>query len=149
MWEDDQTAGYNSRQKLKDSHIERLQVINMKLRNRIKDLNQVVEKALEKQQNKIAIGGARGSQDAYDTDHVLRIREKEIQNSKKQMEHNKVVIDRLKKKLKALGQGEGGDGDTRGDVVSWEEKYAKEVSNKKELERQIKELEKTNQKQGN
>ena len=49
------------------------------------------------------------------------------QRRKKQMEHNKVVIDRLKKKLKALGQGEGGDGDTRGDVVSWEEKYAKEV----------------------
>ena len=39
--------------KIRDQHVEKLQQINIKLRNRIKDLNQLVEKALERQQTKI------------------------------------------------------------------------------------------------
>ena len=33
---------------IKDKNVERLQQINLKLRNRIKDLNSIVERALEK-----------------------------------------------------------------------------------------------------
>ena len=33
---------------IKDKNVERLQQINLKLRNRIKDLNSIVEKAIEK-----------------------------------------------------------------------------------------------------
>ena len=39
----------------KKRNVEKLQQINLKLRNRIKDLNSIVERALEKQQGKMAI----------------------------------------------------------------------------------------------
>jgi len=52
---------------------------------------------------------------------MLRIREKEIINSKKQIETNKNVIDRLKSKLKVVQPR--GTIDTDGNPVSWETKY--------------------------
>jgi len=71
----------------------------LKLRNRIKDLNSLVEKALERQSTKIS----KSSNLAFDADHMLRIREKEIENSKKQIEVNKTSIAKLNSKLKSLG----------------------------------------------
>lgn len=60
----------------------------------------MVERALERQSVKIA---AKPASINFDADHMLRIREKEIQNSKKQIETNKNVIDKLREKLKVLG----------------------------------------------
>ena len=40
---------------------------------------------------------------AFDADHMLRIREKEIENSKKQIEVNKTSIAKMSAKLKSLG----------------------------------------------
>ena len=49
-----EVAQTNERQRIIDHNIEKLQQINLKLRNRIKDLNSVVERALERQSTKIA-----------------------------------------------------------------------------------------------
>ena len=77
----------------------------MKLRNRIKDLNSVVERALERQSSKIVTktAAAANTNPQFDADHMLRIREKEIQNSKKQIDVNKNVINKLQEKLRGLG----------------------------------------------
>lgn len=74
-------------------------MINLKLRNRIKDLNAVVERALERQSSKIG----KSANLQFDADHMLRIRLKEIENSKKMIDTNKNHIEKLKDKLKSLG----------------------------------------------
>jgi hypothetical protein len=53
-----------------------LQAINLKLRNRIKDLNNVVERALERQSTKIA--SKVNNHLSFDAEHMLKIRQKEI-----------------------------------------------------------------------
>ena len=98
--------------------MERLQQINLKLRSRIKDLNTVVEKALEKQASKVV---TKQNQLQFDAEHMLRIREKEIQNSRKQIETNKNVIEKLREKLRGLGPKGTHDGE--GNAISWEAKY--------------------------
>ena len=90
----------------------------MKLRNRIKDLNSVVERALERQSTKIA---SKANNVSFDADHMLRIRQKEIENSKKQIEVNKNVIENLKEKLK--GFGPTGTRSEEAQAISWESKY--------------------------
>lgn len=52
----------------------------MRLRTRVKDLNLLVEKALEKSQSKIAKQEAGGNPIAasFDPEHLLAIRQKEI-----------------------------------------------------------------------
>ena len=52
---------------------------------------------------------------------MLRIRQKEIENSKKQIEVNKNVIEKLKEKLK--GFGPTGAGSEEAQAISWESKY--------------------------
>ena len=52
---------------------------------------------------------------------MLRVREKEIENSKKQIETNKNMIAKLKEKLKGLGPK--GLTDADGNPISWETKY--------------------------
>ena len=52
---------------------------------------------------------------------MLRVRTKEIENSKKQIETNKNVIEKLKEKLKGLGPK--GTTDAEGNPISWETKY--------------------------
>ena len=57
----------------------------------------------------------------FDPEHMLRIREKEITNSKKQIETNKNAIGKLKQKLQVLGPT--GIRDEDGNPMSWESKY--------------------------
>ena len=52
---------------------------------------------------------------------MLRIREKEIENSKKQIEVNKKAISKLQEKLRVLGPQ--GTKDENGVPISWETKY--------------------------
>jgi hypothetical protein len=69
--------------------IEKLQNINTQLRNKIKDLNYLVEKALEKQAK--TVGTKKKDQSnvyAMDPDHLVRIRTKEIENTRKAIDHN-------------------------------------------------------------
>ena len=82
----------------------------------------VVERALERQSSKIVTKTASANTNPqFDADHMLRIREKEIQNSKKQIEVNKNVISKLQEKLKGLGPQ--GTTDEQGMPISWESKY--------------------------
>ena len=108
---------------VKDKNIERLQQINLKLRNRIKDLNGIVERALEKQQGKFASGAKKDyfSQPQLDPDHMLRVRNKEIENSKKQIDANNNAIIKLRDKLSALGGV-----DEKGGESNWEQKYVEQ-----------------------
>lgn len=78
---------------------------------------------------------------------MLRIREKEILNSKKQIETNKNVIDRLKQKLSVVQQK--GTTDEDGNPISWETKYQQQLELRTNLEKTIKQLEKQNSAQGN
>ena len=135
--------GDNPKQRLIDHNIERLQQINLKLRNKIKDLNSIVEKALERQSTKIS----KSSNLTFDADHMLRIREKEIENSKKQIAVNKAAVDKLKDKLRSLGPK--GANDVNGEPISWETKYQMQLELKTRLEKNIKQLEKQNSLQGN
>lgn len=93
----------------------------MKLRNRIKDLNIVVERALERQSTKVVSKTSNANNSQFDAEHMLRIREKEIENSKKQIEVNKKAIAKLQEKLKGLGPQ--GTKDENGNPISWEAKY--------------------------
>ena len=78
---------------------------------------------------------------------MLRIREKEIENSKKQIEVNKKAISKLQEKLRVLGPQ--GTKDENGVPISWETKYQAQLDLKARLERSIKQLEKQNNQQGN
>ena len=73
---------------------------------------------------------------------MLRIRLKEIENSKKQIETNTNTITKMKRQLNSLG-GSDGKGE-----ANWETKYQEQVDLKKQLELQIKQLEKQNSNQG-
>ena len=73
---------------------------------------------------------------------MLRIREKEIANSKKQIETNKNVIEKLKAKLKVVQPH--GTVDEDGNPVSWETKYQMQLDLRAKLEKSIKQLEKQN-----
>lgn len=77
---------------------------------------------------------------------MLRIRLKEIENSKKQIDVNKTIIEKLKEKLKGLGPAGTGD---NGEPLNWEARYQMQVEMKTRLEKQIKQLEKQNSAQGN
>ena len=71
-----------------------------------------------------------------DPDHMLRVRQKEIENSKKAVEVNNNLINKMKSRLNQLGgYDENGE-------PNWEKKYLEQLELKKELEAQIKQLEK-------
>ena len=103
----------------------------------------MVERALERQSSKIA----KSTNLSFDADHMLRIRLKEIENSKKQIDVNKNHIEKLKEKLKGVGQQAAGPNGQQ--PLSWETKYQVQLDLKAKLEKQIKHLEKQNSVQGN
>ena len=69
---------------------------------------------------------------------MLRVRQKEIENSKKAIEANNNVIVKMRDKLNQLGGF-----DQKGEP-NWEMKYQEQVELKKQLEYKIKMLEKQN-----
>ena len=121
--------------KIKDQYVEKLQSINIKLRNRIKDLNVLVDKALEKQTQKFvknhgknssignanSVGNIQTAQIAgsFDPEHLLAIRQKEVQNSQKQIQLNQNQINKLKTKIRKMGA----NADNEHDIINWELKY--------------------------
>jgi len=64
-----------------------LKQINGKLRSKIKELNVVVERAIDKaNQKKLTL--AKREAHGVDTEHLIKVREKEIENSEKQIKNN-------------------------------------------------------------
>ena len=85
--------------------IDRLKGTNTKLRNRIKELNTKVEEAIEKAGRKKVHNSAKetgGNPLNKDPQHILRVRDKEIENAKKQIEMNDREILRLSQKIEEL-----------------------------------------------
>lgn len=128
--------------------IVKLQNINTQLRNKIKDLNFLVEKAIEKQVKQVGKNKNKHeptSVYAMDPDHLVRIRTKEIENTRKNIDYNNQQILQLNQKLKNLGamqsdkdkQAEDGNKEK---PVDWETKYLQQVEMKKQLQLTIKNL---------
>ena len=69
--------------------------INQKLRNKIKELNTIVEKAIEKANQKKLSMVKREQKDQVDVDYLLKVRDKEIENSEKQIKNNQIEIEKL------------------------------------------------------
>jgi len=68
----------------KDKQIDKLKGINLKLRNKIKELNIIVEKAIEKANAKrLATQKDKNKNENVDVEYLLRVRDKEIANSEK------------------------------------------------------------------
>jgi predicted RNase H-like nuclease (RuvC/YqgF family) len=89
----------------KDVHIDRLKGINQKLRNKIKELNDIVERAIEKANQKKLATNSKHQPQNQDIDYLLKVRDKEIENSEKQIRNNQVEIDKLQAKYEELSQG--------------------------------------------
>ena len=67
----------------KDGQIDRLKGINQKLRNKIKELNDIVERAIEKANQKKLASNQKHLPQNQDIDYLLKVRDKEIENSNK------------------------------------------------------------------
>lgn len=101
--------------------IDKLQTINEQLRNKIKDLNFLVEKAIEKQAK--TVGKNKKSENVYatDPDHLVRVRTKEIENTRKAIDNNNAQILQLNQKLKHLSSLF--EGHSLEQPLDWESKY--------------------------
>lgn len=121
--------------------VDRLQSINDQLRNKIKDLNLLVEKAIEKQA-RIGVKNKKSAESVYatDPDHLVRVRAKEIENTRKAIDHNNAQIVTLNSKLKSLSTLF--EGQSLNQPLDWESKYQQQVDLKRQLQQQIKRLEK-------
>ena len=93
-------------------------------------MNFLVEKALEKQAKTVGKGKSKNegsSVYAMDPDHLVRIRTKEIENTRKAIDHNNAQILQLNQKLKALGSMFEADITPENGVkdkpIDWETKY--------------------------
>ena len=120
--------------------IEKLKQINHKLRNKIKELNLIVEKAIEKANIKKLAMSKKETQSTVDVDHLLKIRDKEIMNSEKQIKNNQIEIDKLQAKYDELVESEN--------VQYLEEQLRAAEKQKKDLTKTIKDLELQNFEQG-
>ena len=75
--------------------IDKLKQINQKLRNKIKELNIIVEKAIEKANAKKLASQKEAKKENVDIEYLIKIRDKEIANSEKQIKNNQIEIDKL------------------------------------------------------
>lgn len=128
----------------RDGQIEKLTQINGKLRQKIKDLNSLVEKVIERQtlhqQNSI-----QKENNKIHMENLIMAREKEIQNAKKQIDMNDVQIAKLNEKLSKVQLMAEKSGTA---TIDWETRYREQRELQTKLEAEIKRLEKQNQTQG-
>ena len=107
--------------------------MNAKLRNKIKDLNNIVEKAIDRANQKKLSLAKKEQQDKVDTAHLIAIRDKEIQNSEKQIRNNEREIEKLQARYNEL--------QSEDNVTKLEQLLSESLEQKKEYEREIKQLE--------
>ena len=65
-----------------------MKAVNTKLRKKIQDLNSTVEKAIEKANQKRLLIAKRENQEVQDVSYLIKIRDKEIENSEKLIKNN-------------------------------------------------------------
>ena len=65
------------------------------MRNKIKELNIIVEKAIEKANAKKLQSQKDAKKENVDIEYLIKIRDKEIANSEKQIKNNQIEIDKL------------------------------------------------------
>jgi predicted RNase H-like nuclease (RuvC/YqgF family) len=102
-----------------------LKEINNQLREKIKDLNDLVEKAIDKAQTKKKIGHPV----EVDIAHKIKVREKEVANSEKQIQINEHEIKHLTAKLNELANAES--------AKELESRLVQAKEKKKKLEKEL------------
>lgn len=121
----------------KNQMVDKLKGINQKLRRRLKDLNLIVEKAIDRTDTKRILVKNRPRVNA---EHTIQVREQEIINAQKQIVSYQKEMQQLQDKIESL-QGVDNMLSTEHAVVE-----SKEMTHK--LTRKIKDLEKVNKDQG-
>lgn len=79
-----------------------MKAVNQKLRKKIQDLNATVEKAIEKANSKRLLVSKRENQEIQDVSYLIKIRDKEIENSEKLIKNNQNELDKLNAKYADL-----------------------------------------------
>lgn len=82
--------------------MKKLRSINYRLRNRLKDLNDKVEKAINKTQTKRIL--AARNKTTFDLAHKNRVKDKELENAQKQLNSYTTEIESLRAKTEATSQ---------------------------------------------
>jgi len=77
--------------------IEKLKMINVKLRNKLKELNQLLEKTLEKANTRKIYKNK--DQKQQDVGHMIEVKKKELKNSQNQIEIYRKEIANLQAKI--------------------------------------------------
>jgi cell fate (sporulation/competence/biofilm development) regulator YlbF (YheA/YmcA/DUF963 family) len=83
----------------KDDVIDTLRTTNLKLKRRLKTLNQIVERAIDRTDTKRMMNMGKKH---VDPEHLNRIKEKEIENAEQQKAFYDAEIDRLEKRIDEL-----------------------------------------------
>ena len=86
---------------------------------------------MEKQARTVGSKKKEGSVYAMDPDHLVRIRAKEIENTRKAIDHNNAQILQLNQKLKSMNALF--DGGATDKPLDWESKYIQQLELKKQL----------------
>lgn len=114
-------ATRRAKEEQRDQQIDKLNNINLSLRQKIKLLNQLVEKVLERQQQASPAQPNQQNQ-RVQMETLLNAREKELNNAQKQIEQNDSQIQKLQQKLGKL-QKQANNGAS----VDWESKYREQL----------------------
>ena len=79
--------------------MQKLREVNAKLKKRLRDINNVVERTLEKKQRNEAKMMWAKNRKSVDPAHTKRVREQEIENSERQIGMYEAEIERIKAKI--------------------------------------------------
>lgn len=83
----------------KDQLVDRLKGINLRLRQKLKEMNLAVERAIEKVDTKKVLGKQRSQ---VDIGHQVRVRDRELKNAEQQIELYQREVESQRAKLESL-----------------------------------------------
>mmetsp|Transcript_26240 Transcript_26240/g.26145 ORF Transcript_26240/g.26145 Transcript_26240/m.26145 type:complete len:244 (+) Transcript_26240:3-734(+) len=86
----------------KDKALGKLRSINFRLRKKLKYLNEKVEKAIDRTETKRILAARKKA--PKNTAHMIRVKDKEIENAQKQTEAYQIEIQKLQHKIDEISQ---------------------------------------------
>lgn len=129
------------REKLgKKEYVNRLKHLNERLRNKLKELNARLERVLDRVNAKQILAKKKNTREVS-VEHQIEIADKELENAQTQLMQYRAEIERLNTKIQSLQEVNK--------VVELEDLVKRNEKRKKELLKEIKQLEKINHDQGN
>eukprot|EP00344_Euplotes_crassus_P010846 CAMPEP_0197005254 /NCGR_PEP_ID=MMETSP1380-20130617/28662_1 /TAXON_ID=5936 /ORGANISM="Euplotes crassus, Strain CT5" /LENGTH=418 /DNA_ID=CAMNT_0042424331 /DNA_START=109 /DNA_END=1366 /DNA_ORIENTATION=+ len=115
----------------KDKVLGKLRAINFRLRKKLKYLNEKVEKAIDRTETKRILAARKRA--PKDTAHMIRVKDKEIDNAQNQIESYQVEIHKLQTKIDEISQV--------GKMIEIEQEVREHKSIVSELKKEIKDKE--------